>query len=75
MKKLSVVFAALILHFYSFAQQPAKFNGLDMNMATLSKLSDAKTRSISRCYLLQLPYRFQQIDLYLVCRQQWYAVM
>lgn len=29
-----------------FAQAP-KFNGLDMNMANLSKLSDAKTRSIS----------------------------
>ena len=47
MKKISVVFAALTLHFYSFAQQPLKFNGLDMNMGNLSRLSDAKTRSIS----------------------------
>ncbi len=46
MKKLLVVFASLMLHFYSFAQQ-AKFNGLDMNMGNLSRLSDAKTRSIS----------------------------
>jgi len=47
MKKISVVFAALTLHFYSLAQQPLKFNGLDMNMGNLSRLSDAKTRSIS----------------------------
>jgi hypothetical protein len=47
MKKISVVFAALTLHFYSFAQQPLKFNGLDMNMGNLSRLSDAKTLSIS----------------------------
>ncbi|MEJ7827935.1 MAG: glycoside hydrolase family 172 protein [Segetibacter sp.] len=47
MKKISVVFAALTLHFYSFAQQPLKFNGLDMSLGNLSRLSDAKTRSIS----------------------------
>lgn len=29
------------------AQQPGVFNGLDMNMANLSRLSDAKSRSIS----------------------------
>ena len=47
MKKISVVFAALTLHFYSFAQQPLKFNGLDMSLGNLSRLSDAKTHSIS----------------------------
>jgi hypothetical protein len=30
-----------------FAQQPGKFNGLEMNMGNLYRLSDAKTRSIS----------------------------
>src|SRR5262245_4659589 len=29
------------------AQNGSKFNGLDMNMGNLSRLSDAKTRSIS----------------------------
>ncbi|MET0392991.1 MAG: hypothetical protein ABW019_07605, partial [Chitinophagaceae bacterium] len=29
------------------AQTPPKFNGLDMNMGNLSRLSDAQTRSIS----------------------------
>src|SRR6266481_1172257 len=29
------------------AQKPEKFNGLDMNLGNLSRLSDAKTRSIS----------------------------
>ncbi len=47
MKKLLVVCVALLLHFYSFAQQPGKFNGLDMSLGNLSRLSDAKTRSIS----------------------------
>src|SRR5690349_5485468 len=30
-----------------YAQSPGKFNGLDMNMGNLSRLSDAQTRSIS----------------------------
>jgi len=30
-----------------FAQQPQKLDGLDMNLGNLSKLSDAKKRSIS----------------------------
>jgi len=47
MKRL---FAFLLLTFYflfSSAQKPAKFNGLDMNLGNLFRMSDAKTRSIS----------------------------
>ena len=47
MKKISTAIAALMLGFCSFAQQPKKFDGLDMNMGNLSRLSDAQTRSIS----------------------------
>ncbi len=44
MKQILIIFfAALCLN--SMAQ--SKFNGLDMNMSNLSRLSDAKTRSIS----------------------------
>lgn len=39
---LSLLFCA---HLY--AQQPSKFNGVDMTLGNLSRLSDAKTRSIS----------------------------
>jgi len=46
MKKLLVSFTIIILiHFMASAQ--AKFNGLEMNMGNLYRLSDAKTRSIS----------------------------
>jgi hypothetical protein len=44
MKKLLFVLPAVMLVFNCYAQQ---FNGLDMNLGTLSKLSDAQTRSIS----------------------------
>ena len=44
-KLLTLVLIILILPFAAFAQN--KFNGLDMNMGNLYRLSDAKTRSIS----------------------------
>jgi hypothetical protein len=47
MKKLLFILSAVLLAFNSNAQQNEKFNGLDMNLGTLSKLSDAQTRSIS----------------------------
>jgi hypothetical protein len=47
MKKLLFTLSAIALMLNCYGQQPGKFNGLDMNMGTLSKLSDAKTRSIS----------------------------
>lgn len=47
MKKAIFTLAAFALVLNSYARQPGQFNGLDMNMGTLSKLSDAKTRSIS----------------------------
>ncbi|GAA4310374.1 glycoside hydrolase family 172 protein [Compostibacter hankyongensis] len=46
MKKL-LFLAFLIISAGAFAQKPGKFNGLDMNMGNLYRLSDAKTRSIS----------------------------
>ncbi len=45
MKKF--IFAPLFLFICSVSFSQAKFNGLDMNMSNLSRLSDAKTRSIS----------------------------
>ncbi|MES2427535.1 MAG: glycoside hydrolase family 172 protein [Bacteroidota bacterium] len=47
MKKLLFILSAVLLAFNSNAQQTEKFNGLDMNLGTLSKLSDAQSRSIS----------------------------
>jgi hypothetical protein len=47
MKKLTLSLACFLLIFKCFGQQNEKFNGLDMNLGTLSRLSDAKTRSIS----------------------------
>ncbi len=47
MGKIIITLTTFLISSYSFAQQPGKFNGLDMNMGNLSKLSDAKTRSIS----------------------------
>ncbi len=44
-KKFLVILIAVALPFFAFSQN--KFNGLDMNMGSLSRLSDAKTRSIS----------------------------
>ena len=42
---LTIVFLLLLLPLMAVAQN--KFNGLDMNMGNLYRLSDAKTRSIS----------------------------
>lgn len=47
MKKLLLSITGLLFCFYSYSQQGGKFNGLDMNLGNLSRLSDAKTRSIS----------------------------
>lgn len=47
MKKLTLSLACFLLILKCFGQQNEKFNGLDMNLGTLSRLSDAKTRSIS----------------------------
>jgi D-arabinan exo alpha-(1,3)/(1,5)-arabinofuranosidase (non-reducing end) len=44
-KIFSILF--LFISAISIAQNPGKYNGLDMNMANLFRLSDAKTRSIS----------------------------
>ncbi len=46
MKKMVLFFSLVLIGSILFAQQ-GKFNGLDMNMGNLSRLSDAKTRSIS----------------------------
>lgn len=45
MKKLLLLSMAVCLSWTAFSQQT--FNGLDMNLGNLSRLSDAKTRSIS----------------------------
>ncbi len=45
MKKIFVLMAACLLSFAGFPQ--AGFNGLDMNMGNLYRMSNAKTRSIS----------------------------
>ncbi len=48
MKKiLSIAFFLMLVTLTTHAQNGNKFNGLDMNMSNLSRLSDAKTRSIS----------------------------
>ncbi len=47
MRKAIFTFLSFFLFTYAFAQNRDKFNGLDMNMGNLSRLSDAKTRSIS----------------------------
>ncbi len=47
MKRLYFLAASLLLAFFSYAQHPDKFSGLDVNIGNLSRLSDAKTRSIS----------------------------
>lgn len=45
MKRVSLLLLGLVAFCFASAQE--KFNGLDMNMGTLSRLSDAQTRSIS----------------------------
>ena len=47
MKKLLTIAFLIFVITKLQAQDDGKFNGLDMNMGNLSKLSDAKTRSIS----------------------------
>ena len=46
MKKL-ILLLCLCMAGRVFAQQPSKFNGIDVNLGNLFRLSDAKTRSIS----------------------------
>lgn len=46
-KQATLLLPILLLGFYSFGQQLNRFNGLNMNLGNLSRLSDAKTRSIS----------------------------
>ena len=45
--RMLTLLACLLFFFQSFAQQPAKFNGIDASLGNLFRLSDAKTRSIS----------------------------
>ena len=45
--KLCVLLAGLLMTGALFAQQPSNFNGIDMGMGNLYRLSNAKTRSIS----------------------------
>lgn len=47
MKKTFLLALAVLFCNLTFAQREQGFNGLDMNMGNLSRLSDAKTRSIS----------------------------
>jgi hypothetical protein len=46
MKRIMISYLLISIGFYGYSQQ-GKFDGLDMNMGNLSRLSDAKTRSIS----------------------------
>ncbi len=46
MKKITACFLLIMIVSFSFAQKPAKFSGLDVNLGNLFRLSDAKTRSI-----------------------------
>ncbi len=47
MKRFSIFIFAFTLIFSACKQKPEKFNGLNLNMGNLYKLSDAKSRSIS----------------------------
>ncbi|WP_158827149.1 glycoside hydrolase family 172 protein [Mucilaginibacter lacusdianchii] len=47
MKTITLCIALALLSLCAYAQNTTKFNGLDMNMGNLSRLSDAQTRSIS----------------------------
>lgn len=47
MKRFVCQFSALLFSVSLFAQKAGSFNGLDMNLGNLYRLSDAKTRSIS----------------------------
>jgi hypothetical protein len=46
MKKNVLIFLASLAVFFCAGQKPARFNGLDMNLGNLFRLSDARTRSI-----------------------------
>ncbi len=47
MRKLSFTLSFFLFSLFSFSQQSGKFDGLNMSLGNLSRLSDAKTRSIS----------------------------
>lgn len=47
MRRVFLTVSAFLFSLCAYSQQGGKFNGLDMNMGSLSRLSDAKTRSIS----------------------------
>lgn len=47
MRKLSFTLFFCFLSLFSFSQHSGKFDGLNMSLGNLSRLSDAKTRSIS----------------------------
>lgn len=47
MRRVFLTVSVFLFSLYTYSQQGGKFNGLDMNMGSLSRLSDAKTRSIS----------------------------
>src|SRR5215203_3922489 len=47
MRSLFVLASCIIFTAEMMAQSSSGFNGLDMNMGNLSRLSDARTRSIS----------------------------
>jgi len=47
MRKFFLLPSFILCFFIATAQKPVKFNGLDINLGNLYRLSDAKTRSIS----------------------------
>jgi hypothetical protein len=47
MKKGILILVTFLSGVFAFAQESGKFNGLDMNLSNLSKLSDARSRSVS----------------------------
>src|SRR6476469_9986675 len=47
MRRISLLSIAFLMATGCYCQDQGKFNGLDMNMGNLYRLSDAKTRSIS----------------------------
>jgi hypothetical protein len=47
MRHTKLISMALIVLFWGCHERNAKFNGLNLNMGNLSRLSDAKTRSVS----------------------------
>lgn len=47
MKRIFTLIACCCLSFSAFAQKAGNFNGLEMGMGNIFRLSDAETRSIS----------------------------